>query len=271
MKFKSFLCLISIAFLLASCLDNSSSGYDDTEDQAFLEQYSQEAGVTTTSSGLMYKVIEEGDETAGKPSANQYVIIQFEGESVDGQQRTGLGQDKDFELIRPDEFESFTGLGEGLQLMNEGAQYEFVLPSELALRTGRVFIFNVQLESYLRKDQEQFLVDNAQQEDINVTESGLQYRIIEEGDGESPTSTSQVEIKYKGTYTSGYVFDQTSGNETLDINVSELISGFTEGLRLMKEGAKYELFISPELGYGNNYPQYGSAVLIFEVELVNVE
>lgn len=259
---------ITLFLLFTGCLNSTDPSYDDTEDLAYLEEYAQKEGVTQTNNGLMYRVIEEGDENAGKPSADQYAIIQYEGKPVNGSNT--VQPQYDFEIIKPNEFNAFPGLAEGLQLMNEGATYEFVLPSELAVDDGRVFIFEVELESYLRKDQNQFLADNAELEDINVTSSGLQYRIVEEGDGEKPTLNSQVEIKYKGTYTSGYVFDQTSGNDTAEINMAELITGFSEGLQLMKEGAKFELFISPELGYGNGFPQYGSAVLIFEVELVNV-
>lgn len=262
------LSFISLFILFTACLDNSSSGYDDTEDLAFLEDYAQKNGVTTTTSGLMYRVIEEGDENAGKPSADQYTVIKFGGESVDGSQT--VQPPSDFELIKPNEFLSFTGIGEGLQLMNEGAHYEFVLPSDLAVNDDRVYIIDLQLESVIREDQDQFLADNAELEDVKVTDSGLQYRIIEEGDGDQPVLTDRVEVKYKGMYTSGYVFDRTTGNNTAEFNVSGVVDGFSEGLQLMKEGAKYELFVSPELGYGPNFPQYGEAVLIFEVELVEI-
>lgn len=262
-NFKFYL----FAFILfaGGCLDTGSSGYDDTDDVAFLEEYAQRSGVSTTNSGLMYRVIEEGEGES--PASDQYAIIKYEGESVNQavQYDTGDG----FELIVPENLNSFLGIGEGVQLMNEGARYEFVMPSDLALDDGRVFIFEIQLESFLKENQEQFLVDNAELEDVEVTESGLQYRIIEDGDGEKPGPASEVRVKYTGTYTNGYVFDQTKGNETAEFSVSGVIPGFSEGLQLMKEGSIYELFLTPELGYRANPPQYG-AVLRFEVELVEV-
>lgn len=255
------------AFILVvgGCLDTGSSGYDDSEDQAYLEDYAQRSGVTTTNSGLMYRVIEEGEGES--PASNQYAIIKYEGESVDQsvQYDTGNG----FELVVPENLASFLGIGEGVQLMNEGARYEFVMPPELALDDGRAFIFEIQLESFIREDQEQFLVENAELDDVEVTDSGLQYRVIEEGDGEQPASVNTVRVKYTGTYTNGYVFDQTSDDETAEFTVSGVIPGFSEGLQLMKEGSIYELFLPPDLGYGASPPQYG-AVIRFEVELVEV-
>lgn len=259
------LVLIPIIILLTGCLDNSSSGYDDTEDLVFYEEFSQRNDVTETSSGLLYRVIEEGE--GNSPAADQHAIIKYQGNSVDESLQYDTGNS--FEIIVPGNMTSFSGIGEGVQLMSTGARYEFVLPSDLALNNGRVYRFEIQLESFLEQDQEQFLVDNADLEDITVTNSGLQYRILEEGDGDSPLSTSSVRVKYKGTYTSGYIFDQSPGDDTRELSVSGVIPGFSEGLLLMKEGAKYELFLPPALGYGNNPPQYGT-VLRFEVELVEV-
>ncbi|REL37639.1 FKBP-type peptidyl-prolyl cis-trans isomerase [Rhodohalobacter sp. SW132] len=121
-----------------------------------------------------------------------------------------------------------------------------------------------------------FLEENAQNEDVSVTESGLQYRVIEEGSGDRPEVSDEVEVHYRGTLVSGEEFDSShSRNQTATFPVSGVIAGWTEGLQLMREGATYEFFIPSELAYGNNPPP-GSiiepgSVLIFEVELIDIK
>lgn len=126
------------------------------------------------------------------------------------------------------------------------------------------------------EEAQQFLEENAQKEGVMVTESGLQYRVIEEGTGARPTAESEVEVHYRGTLISGEEFDSShERNQTATFPLNRVISGWTEGLQLMREGATYEFYIPSELGYGNNPPpgspiQPGS-LLIFEVELINVD
>lgn len=128
---------------------------------------------------------------------------------------------------------------------------------------------------------ERFLAENAERDDVMVTESGLQYRVIEEGDGESPDAQSTVRVHYTGTLISGEEFDSSrQRGEPIEFPLQGVIAGWTEGVQLMNEGATYEFFIpafgtdGQQLGYGNNPPQ-GSpippgAVLIFEVELIEI-
>jgi len=122
----------------------------------------------------------------------------------------------------------------------------------------------------------QFLEENAQNEGVSVTDSGLQYRVIEEGTGDRPTEADEVEVHYRGTLISGEEFDSShSRNQTATFPLGGVIPGWTEGLQLMREGATYEFFIPAELAYGNNPPP-GSiiepgAVLIFEVELIDIK
>lgn len=121
----------------------------------------------------------------------------------------------------------------------------------------------------------EFLEENAQNENVMVTESGLQYRVIEEGSGAQPTAEDEVEVHYRGTLITGEEFDSShERGQTATFPLNRVIPGWTEGLQLMREGATYEFFVPSELGYGNNPPpgspiQPGS-VLIFEVELIDV-
>ncbi len=121
-----------------------------------------------------------------------------------------------------------------------------------------------------------FLEENAQKDDVSVTESGLQYRVIEEGTGVRPTAEDEVEVHYRGTLLSGEEFDSSyERGETATFPLNRVITGWTEGLQLMTEGSTYEFFIPADLAYGSNPPP-GSiippgAVLIFEVELIDVK
>ncbi len=120
-----------------------------------------------------------------------------------------------------------------------------------------------------------FLEENAQRDDVHVTESGLQYRIIEEGDGERPSVDSHVRVHYRGTLIDGTEFDSSYQREDpAEFPLDQVIEGWTEGVQLMSVGSKYEFFIPSELGYGNTPPP-GSpiepgVVLIFEVELLDI-
>lgn len=120
-----------------------------------------------------------------------------------------------------------------------------------------------------------FLEENLEKEGVQETASGLQYKVIEEGNGASPASTDRVRVHYKGTLTDGQVFDSSyRRGEPAEFPLNRVIPGWTEGLQLMSEGAKYEFYIPSDLGYGNNPPQ-GSiikpgSVLVFEVELLEV-
>ena len=119
-----------------------------------------------------------------------------------------------------------------------------------------------------------FLAENSTKEGVKTTDSGLQYKVITAGTGASPTADSRVEVHYRGTLVDGREFDaSTKHGGSVELNVSEVIPGWTEALQKMKEGAKWELYLPSELAYG---PQGTggiigpSATLIFEVELLKV-
>ncbi len=120
-------------------------------------------------------------------------------------------------------------------------------------------------------EQRDFLEENKETEDINVTDSGLQYRVIEQGDGSSPRSNSVVIVRYIGTLTDGTVFDSASSAR---FNVNQVIPGFSEAIRMMNVGSTYEVFIPPSIGYGDFPPPNSDIcpgqVLIFEIELLDI-
>lgn len=121
-----------------------------------------------------------------------------------------------------------------------------------------------------------FLEENKEKEGVMVTDSGLQYKVIEEGDGESPSAENVVSVHYEGTLIDGEVFDSSyDRGQPAEFPLNRVIPGWTEGVQLMREGATYEFYIPSELAYGAQAPQ-GSPIgpnetLIFKVELLEVK
>lgn len=126
----------------------------------------------------------------------------------------------------------------------------------------------------LRAAGDTFLAENKSKDGIQVTDSGLQYRVVEEGSGETPQSTDQVTVHYTGKLIDGTVFDSSvERGEPTQFGVTQVIPGWVEGLQLMKPGAKYEFFIPQELAYGAQGSQGAIppfSALIFEVELIKI-
>lgn len=119
-----------------------------------------------------------------------------------------------------------------------------------------------------------FLEENAKKEGIITTSSGLQYKIIKEGTGLQPTMEDKVFVHYKGMHLDGRIFDETySKNAPSEFFMERLIAGWQEALKLMREGAIWEIYLKPELAYGEK--GFAAAVgpnetVIFQIELVKV-
>jgi FKBP-type peptidyl-prolyl cis-trans isomerase len=126
-----------------------------------------------------------------------------------------------------------------------------------------------------KKEGEQFLAANKAKEGVKTLPSGLQYKVLVEGNGKQPKLTDQVIVNYRGTLIDGKEFDSSyKRGEPATFPVNEVIKGWTEALPLMKEGAKWQLFVPAALAYGahgagRDIPP--NATLIFEVELINVK
>ena len=122
---------------------------------------------------------------------------------------------------------------------------------------------------------EAFLAENAKREGVKVTESGLQYEVLEATIGQKPKATDKVRVHYEGTLIDGTVFDSSyKRGESITFGLNQVIKGWTEGLQLMSIGSKYKLYLPYHLAYGErgagaNIPPY--AALIFTVELLGIE
>jgi FKBP-type peptidyl-prolyl cis-trans isomerase FklB len=122
---------------------------------------------------------------------------------------------------------------------------------------------------------EAFLAENAKREGVKVTESGLQYEVLEATIGQKPKATDKVRVHYEGTLIDGTVFYSSyKRGESITFGLNQVIKGWTEGLQLMSIGSKYKLYLPYQLAYGErgagaNIPPY--AALIFTVELLGIE
>ena len=121
---------------------------------------------------------------------------------------------------------------------------------------------------------EAYLAENAKKEGVVTLPSGLQYQVIKEGNGRRPKATDKVKCHYEGMLVDGSLFDSSiQRGEPATFPLNGVIKGWTEGLQLMQEGAKYRFFIPYHLGYGENgagasIPPF--AALVFDVELIEV-
>ncbi|MPS32837.1 MULTISPECIES: FKBP-type peptidyl-prolyl cis-trans isomerase [unclassified Salinivibrio] len=119
-----------------------------------------------------------------------------------------------------------------------------------------------------------FLADNAKREGVTVTDSGLQYEVLVQGDGEIPTSDKQVRVHYHGQLIDGSVFDSSvTRGEPVEFPVTGVIKGWIEALQMMPVGSKWKLYVPQDLAYGERgagaaIPPF--AALVFEVELLDI-
>lgn len=155
-------------------------------------------------------------------------------------------------------------ISEAQQLLNDFFDQLEAKKQEAAREAGKA----------AREAGEKFLAENAKKVGVITTASGLQYEVISEGTGRQPKATDTVRCHYEGTLLDGTVFDSSyRRNEPCDFGLNQVIKGWTEGVQLMKEGAKYRFYIPYNLAYGErgagaDIPPY--AALIFDVELIKV-
>ena len=126
----------------------------------------------------------------------------------------------------------------------------------------------------LKAEGEKYLAENAKKEGVITLPSGLQYQVLREGNGKTPKATDSVRCHYEGMLIDGTLFDSSiQRGEPATFPLNAVIAGWTEGLQLMQEGAKFRFFIPYQLGYGErgaggSIPPF--AALVFDVELLEV-
>ncbi len=259
---------------------------------AFLAENGKKEGITTTSSGLQYKVVSQGDGI--KPLASDEVKVHYTGTLIDGTKfdsSVDRGEPITFPLSGV-----IPGWTEGVQLMNQGSKFQFYIPSELAygergaggvIGPNSTLIFDVELLEVIKKepplpskmgpsDPPDFVSfeDNKNKPGVIETESGLQYKVLSPADGPKPKAADKVTCHYTGMLVDGTKFDSSlDRGRPSEFGLRQVIRGWTEGLQYMSPGAIYRFYIPYELGYGAQgkpprIPQ--EATLIFDVELLKI-
>lgn len=173
--------------------------------------------------------------------------------------------------LDPDQFAEGmrTGLSGGESRLSEEQIQQILGQFEQQLRAQQMARIQQQAQAG-----QQFLTENSAKQGVQKTETGLQYQVEAEGQGQSPAATDTVKVHYRGTLVDGTQFDSSyDRGEPATFRVNEVIPGWTEALQLMKPGAKYKLTIPPDLAYGQSgrppvIPP--NSVLLFDVELLEV-
>ena len=174
-------------------------------------------------------------------------------------------------------------MADGMRAVLEGAEARMP-PGEIAATLKLYEEFHLKKKEADRavagkknkQEGEAFLAENAKKKGVVVTKSGLQYRVLREGNGGyKPTVEDELKVHYRARFIDGTEFDSTyKRNEPYSVNAKMLISGWAEAVQLMSEGSKWELYVPTDLAYGEkgSDPYVGpNAVLIFEVELLDIE
>lgn len=272
--FVSLLLLVSFI----SCNEEETTqhlGQSDADIVKYIETNNLDA--QKTSKGVYYVIDEEGE--GDLPTANSYVKLIYKGYLLDG----SVFDLSDEEGLKFDLLNVITGFSDGLLNFKEGEKGKILIPPSLAygdngisdvIPGGAAIIFDVEiLKVYnpeTEEDIEAYIEEN--QLDTTKSETGLFYVVEALGDGEAVTKTSNVLVKYDGYFLDGTKFD-SSGDEGVQIDLNNVIPGFSEGLSYFKEGGKGTILLPSELGYGDTGSQSGAiprnTVLIFNFEIIS--
>lgn len=185
----------------------------------------------------------------------------------------GLAMGKQLQAMGVKEINS-EDFKDGVKVAFDGG--EPLIPVEEAQKIINDYLQDLEkkAEAQARKEGEMFLAENGKKENVKTTASGLQYVVEKEGEGAQPGAEDEVTVHYTGKLLNGTVFDSSvNRGEPATFPLNRVIPGWTEGVQLMKEGAKYTFFIPSDLAYGpNGVPNVipPHSTLIFEVELIKV-
>ena len=286
MKNVKWLMVLAAGLGLASCssshgpkanlqtqMDSLSYMIGVNNNNGLMEYAHQRLGVDSAYIGDFKRGVVQGakitDEKQKAYMAGMQIGLQIGGDMIDNIQGQVLRGDTVNTLSKNDFIAGFISylFGEADVTLDEAGEYLREFTDNKKLRENEIKY------GEWKKQNEDFIAENKTKEGIQVTESGLQYRIIKMGTGEIPTENSSVDVNYKGTLIDGTEFDSSyKRNKPSTFKVKAVIKGWAEALQMMPVGSKWELYIPNDLAYGAK--QSGKvkpfSALIFEVELVKI-
>ena len=289
-KIAILLLFVSPVGLVAAQEPADSAAPEQFPGAAFLAENKSKPGIVSLPSGLQYKVVRPGD--GAQATQQDTVVANFRGTLVDGTEfdttyvRSTAAKFKLDEIIK--------GLAEGLALMREGAKFQFYVPPELGyglqppndlIGPNATLIYEIELllvDAPLAatlspagkriRDGAEFLLANSHKPGVVTLPSGLQYKEFRAGYGLPPKKNGRVTVHYTGSFIDGTEFDSTyARGKPAEFRVTRVIPGWTEALRLMPEGAHWELYVPPDLAYGKRGapPSVGpNETLVFSIEMI---
>lgn len=208
-----------------------------------------------------------GDKTALK---NEKDKVSYSIGTQIGNNFKNQSMDVDVDLLAKGIKDALTG---GKLLMTEKEIKETITALQKDMMAKQAERMKVVAEKN-RKEGEAFLADNKKKEGVKTTPSGLQYKVIKDGNGPTPKMADTVAVNYRGTLINGTEFDSSyKREEPATFPVNSVIPGWTEAMQMMKVGSKWHLFVPANLAYGEQGagPQIGpNSTLIFEVELTAI-
>jgi len=240
---------------------------------------SERLGVDTAYMDYFYKgLVEAAQSGDNKKDAAYFAGIQI-GQQIGTQMLKGIN----YQLFGEDSTKTIS-LRNILAGFIAGAQGKTLIPEATVKKELQERMENFRaknLETTYGENKaagEKFLAENAKKKGVKTLKSGLQYKVIKEGNGPIPADTSVVEAKYEGKTIDGKVFDSSDKNndgKPVEIRVNQMIKGWTEALTLMPEGSEWELYIPQDLAYGSRETAAGQikpfSALIFKLTLVKVK
>ncbi len=259
---------------LKTDVDSLSYMYGLANNQGMLPYAQQQFGLDTTYMEQFVKGIVEGMKDASPEATAYFAGVQI-GQQFAGRIFNAINQEisgSDSVKVLPKE-NLLAGFLDGVQnrgICTPAQAAEFVQSHSDSIKNR----FMKETFADVIAEGEKFLAENKTKEGVQVTPSGLQYKVITAGTGEIPTENDNVEVNYKGTLIDGTEFDSSySRNEPTKFRANQVIPGWTEALTMMPVGSKWELYIPYDLAYGNR--QAGEKIkpfstLVFEVELISI-
>lgn len=232
-----------------------------------------------TESGLKYEILGEGEGDA--PKTGEMLELEYAFWTTDGKMLDWSGYQQQATKTRIEDLR-LAFLKEALPMMKPGARWRCEVPPELSfgkeargpLPPNSVTIWEVKLVRVIRPLAVPKFQASAR-ESLKSTQSGLQYEVLQEGKGRTPSMGEEVTVHYAGWLTDGTLFDASyERGEPTSFRLGQVIQGWNEGLQLMKEGAIYQFTIPAALAYGKSGspPKIGpDATLVFRVELISVK